>query len=44
MAGFATRPSFAGHSDGSAKTNHDLTSILDHQMGASQKLFTDNQI
>ena len=34
MAGFATRPSFAGHTGSSAKTNHELTSTLDHQMGA----------
>ena len=33
MAGFATRPSFAGHSDRSVKTNHELTSTPDHQMG-----------
>ena len=25
MAGFATRPSFAGHADSSAKTDHELT-------------------
>jgi len=36
MAGFATRPSFAGHTDRSAKTNHELTSTPDHQMGADQ--------
>ena len=36
MAGFATRTSFAGHADSSAKTNHELTSNLDHQMGAGQ--------
>jgi hypothetical protein len=35
MAGFATRPSFAGHTGGGgAKTNHELTSAPDHQMGA----------
>ena len=34
MAGFATRPSFAGHSDRSAKTNHELTSTPHHQMEA----------
>ena len=34
MAGFATRPSFAGHTGSSAKTNHELTSTPDHQMGA----------
>jgi hypothetical protein len=36
MAGFATRPSFAGHADRGAKTNHELTSIPDHLMGADQ--------
>ena len=36
MAGYATRPSFAGHTGGGAKTNHELTSTLDHQMGAGQ--------
>jgi hypothetical protein len=44
MAGFATRPCFAGYSDGSAKTNHELISILDHRMEAGQKLFMDDQI
>jgi hypothetical protein len=34
MAGLATRPSFAGHPDRGAKTNHELTSIPDHLMGA----------
>jgi len=34
MAGFATRPSFAGHAGGSAATNHELT--LDHLMGTGQ--------
>ena len=48
MAGFATRPSFAGHANSSATTNHELTSILDHLMGAGQtaskpmKLATEN--
>ena len=37
MAGFATRPSFAGHTGSSAKTNHELTSTPDHQMGAGQQ-------
>jgi hypothetical protein len=36
MAGFATRPSFAGHTGRSAKTNYELTSNPDHQMGAGQ--------
>jgi hypothetical protein len=36
MAGFATRPSFAGHAGGSATTNHELTSTMDHLMGAGQ--------
>ena len=40
MAGFATRPSFAGHTGSSAKTNHELTSTLDHQMGAGQSAMT----
>jgi hypothetical protein len=34
MAGFATRPSLAGHTGRSAKTNHELTCTPDHQMGA----------
>lgn len=34
MAGFATRPSFAGHTNRSAKTDHELTSNPDHLMGA----------
>lgn len=38
MAGFATRTSFAGHADSSAKTNHELTSSLDHQMGPASCL------
>ena len=36
MAGFATRPSFAGHADSSAKADHELTFIPDHLMGAGQ--------
>jgi hypothetical protein len=40
MAGFATRPSFAGHAGSSATTNHELTSILDHLMGAGQSART----
>jgi hypothetical protein len=36
MAGFATRPSFAGHTGGSATTNHELTSTADHLMRAGQ--------
>ena len=39
MAGFAIRPSFTGHADRSAKINHELTSKLDHLMGADQFFF-----
>ena len=34
MAGFASRPSFAGHADDSASERHPLTFKLDHSMGA----------
>jgi len=37
MAGFATRPSFAGHADSSAKADHELTFIPDHLMGAGHE-------
>ena len=36
MAGFASRPSFAGHADDSASDRHPLTFKLDHPMGAGQ--------
>jgi oxalate decarboxylase len=39
MAGFATRPSLAGHADRGAKTNHELTSTMDHLMGADQQYY-----
>jgi putative transposase len=35
LSGFATRPSFAGHAGRSATTNHELTSLPDHSMGAT---------
>jgi hypothetical protein len=35
LSGFATRLSFAGDAGGSATTNHELTSILDHSMGGT---------
>ena len=38
MAGFASRPSFAGHADDSASERHPLTFKLDHSMGAGQFL------
>jgi Integrase core domain len=37
-SGCATRPSFAGPADGSATTNHELTSTLDHLIGASHSV------
>jgi hypothetical protein len=36
VAGFATRPSFAGSAGGGAAIDHELTSALDHLMGAGQ--------
>jgi hypothetical protein len=33
MAGFAIRFSFAGHTGGGAKTDHELTSTPDHLNG-----------
>jgi hypothetical protein len=38
MAGFASRPSFAGHADDSASERHPLTFKLDHPMGAGHDL------